>query len=455
MNSNKLSPKTLWSRRFAYGGGDAACNIVVGMLSSILVLFYTDYVGLNAAIVGTIMLISKFVDGAFALIMGFAANKTRSRYGKYRPWLLWSAVPFAVSLILLFTVPMSTGVIQYIYVFIVYNLCTCVFYNAINVPYASLSYVMTRDSDELNMLGVIRMCCANIGKLMTVCGTMSLIRFLGDSKSSWITTSALLAAAAIVLLLICFFFCEETVEFAADTTKEPLTVSFGRVLKNRYFWASAGFLALQSCFFVAGGTSLTYFNKYLLGNDGMIYNLLYILETVAMIVSMLLTPLFLKKYSKRQVCLASCFIGIAGQLLLLPAPSSMPLIIVNAALRGACFGPFNSVLYSFVGETVEYGYWKDNVRQESLITASCLVGAKIGFGVMTAITTGLLSLSGYISTTADTVQTQPASVLSMITNVYIFGPLAVFALIALLLAFYDLEKKMPQIMSELQTRQQG
>lgn len=453
MNTTNLSPKNLWLRRFAYGGGDAACNIVVGMLSSILVLFYTDYVGMNAAVVGTIMLISKFVDGTFALISGFAANNTKSRYGKYRPWLLWSAVPFAISLILLFTVPMSTPVIQYIYVFIVYNLYTSVFYNAINVPYASLAYVMTRDSDELNMLGVIRMCCANVGKLMTVCGTMSLIRLLGDSKSSWIITSALLAAAAIILLLLCFFHCEETVEVVSDTSKEPLRISFRNILRNKYFWASAALLALQSCYFVAGGTGLTYFNKYLLGNDSMLYNILYILEIIAMIAAMLLTPVFLKKYSKCQVCLASCLIGVAGQLILLPAPSSMPLILLNAVLRGACFGPFNSVVYSFVGETVEYGYWKYNVRQESLITASCLVGAKIGFGIMTSITTGLLSLSGYISTTAEIMHAQPASVLDMITNLYIFGPLAVFALIALLLTFYDLEKKMPSIMSDLQKRQ--
>ena len=452
MNSNLSGKKSLWGRRFAYGGGDAACNIVVGMLSSLLVLFYTDYVGMNAAVVGTIMLISKFVDGAFALVVGISANKTRSRHGKYRPWLLVATVPFAVSLILLFTVPMSTAIVQYIYVFIVYNLCTSIFYNMINVPFSSLAYVMTREPEELNMLGVIRMCCANVGKLATVCGTMSLIRLCGDTKSAWVLTSALLAAAAIVLLLLCFFNCKETVEIVTESAKEPLGAAFKKVLQNRYFWASAAFLALQSCYFVVCGTGLTYYNKYLLGNTSWLYNLLYVLETISMIIAMLICPMLLRKMNKRKACLAGCIIGIAGQLLLCINPTNLVLICINILFRGACFGPFNSVLYSFVGETVEYGYWKTNVRQESLITAACLVGAKIGFGVMTAITTGLLSMAGYISTTSEVSLEQPASVMDMITNIYIFGPLAVFVCIILVLCTYDLEKKMPQILQELKTK---
>ena len=452
MNPDHSNQKSLWIRRFSFGGGDAACNIVVGMLSSILVLFYTDYVGMNAAVVGTIMLVSKFLDGTFTLVVGIGANKTRSRYGKYRPWILAATIPFAASLILLFTVPMSTAIVQYLYVFIVYNLCTSIFYNMINVPFSSLAYVMTREPEELNMLGVIRMCCANVGKLATVCGTMSLIRLCGDTKSAWVLTSAILAAAAIVLLLLCFFFCKETVEISAESAKEPLSSAFKKVLQNRYFWLSASFLALQSCFFVVCGTGLTYYNKYLLGNTSGLYNLLYILETVSMILAMLICPLLLRKMNKRKACLAGCCIGIAGQLLLCINPTNLVWICINILFRGACFGPFNSVLYSFVGETVEYGYWKNHVRQESLITASCLVGAKIGFGVMTAITTGLLSMAGYISTTADVSLEQPASVLNMITNIYIYGPLTVFVLIILLLGMYDLEKKMPRIMQDLQTR---
>ena len=119
MNQN---PRKRWLSRLAYGSGDAACNIVLGMMSSILILFYTDYIGLDPAAVGVVMLIARFVDGGVSLLVGYLSEKTRSRHGKFRPWLLWSAVPYAISVVLMFTVPMAEQTAQLIYIFVVYNL---------------------------------------------------------------------------------------------------------------------------------------------------------------------------------------------------------------------------------------------------------------------------------------------------------------------------------------------
>ena len=140
----KENSRKLWMTRLAYGSGDAACNIALGMMSSILILFYTDYIGIDPAAVGLVMLIARFVDGAASLVVGWLSEKTRSKYGKFRPWLLWSAVPYAVSLVLLFTVPMAEQTAQLIYIFVVYNLCTAILYNTINIPYGGLLYTIEK-----------------------------------------------------------------------------------------------------------------------------------------------------------------------------------------------------------------------------------------------------------------------------------------------------------------------
>ena len=148
--------KLTWTTRIDYGGGDTACNVVFGMIGTVLTLFYTDYVGISIATVGLVMLISRLFDGVSDVIMGLMVERTNSRWGKSRPWLLWMSVPYAVSAILLFTVPQTTGTLQFLYLLVAYNFCTTVCYTAINLPYGSLSAMMTRPSWERDMLSITR-----------------------------------------------------------------------------------------------------------------------------------------------------------------------------------------------------------------------------------------------------------------------------------------------------------
>ena len=156
--------KLSWATRIAYGGGDTACNVVFGMIGTVLTLFYTDYVGISIATVGLVMLISRLFDGVSDVIMGLMVERTNSRWGKSRPWLLWMSVPYAVSAILLFTVPQTTGTLQFLYLLVAYNFCTTVCYTAINLPYGSLSAMMTRASWERDMLSITRMSMSPFGR---------------------------------------------------------------------------------------------------------------------------------------------------------------------------------------------------------------------------------------------------------------------------------------------------
>lgn len=448
----------LWEARFAYGSGDAACNIVVGMISTILTMFYTDYIGIDPATIGIVMLVSRVLDGIGTLVMGVIAEKTNTKYGRYRPWILWTALPYAVSVILLFTVPKTTPFLQLIYVFVTYNLCTTVFYNALNVPYGSLAYVMTRDSSERNMLSMVRMCMASGGRLLAVCGTLPLVKLWGDGQSAWIKATILWAALAVGLLGFCFGKCRENVVIQARETqkKTPLIASMKSVLGNLYFWAGAGFQLMQYVLFAVTGTILSYYCKYVFGNDSWMYSLLYFLETMVLILCMVLCPMLMSRFGKRNTSIAGILLALLGHLLFLGHPTSFAWVTMSCIVRGIGFAPVNSVLFAFLGEAVEYGQWKTHLRQESLIYASSSVITKIGAGVAAAFMTTLLSVSGYVSVTADNVNpVQPDSAVQMIINIYKYGPLFILLVFLLILVFYKLEKKILIIMEELTEREAG
>ena len=131
---NSKRGKLSWGTKIAYAGGDVACNVIFGMVGTLLTLFYTDYVGINPATVGMVMLISRLFDGFSDMVMGIIVEKTNSKWGKSRPWILWMSVPYALSAVLLFTVPHTETMLQSVYIFVTYNFCTTLCYTGLNLP---------------------------------------------------------------------------------------------------------------------------------------------------------------------------------------------------------------------------------------------------------------------------------------------------------------------------------
>lgn len=212
------------STGLCYAGGDVGCNIVFGMIGTLLTLFYTDYVGISAATVGLVMLLSRCFDGFSDLVMGVIVERTNSKWGKSRPWLLWMSIPFALSAVLLFTVPHTIGMLQFLYLFVTYNFCTTICYTAINLPYGSLSSMMIRESSERDKLSVLRMGLSPIGKIVAATCTLPLVKLLGNDQAAWIKVMSVWAVLALALLLLCFFKCEEKVQIEARKKDEKLPV---------------------------------------------------------------------------------------------------------------------------------------------------------------------------------------------------------------------------------------
>lgn len=169
--------------------------------------------------VGMVMLVSRVFDGSSDVIMGILVNKTKSKWGKARPYILWMAVPYAISAVLLFCIPHTKPMIQAIYMFVTYNLATTVLYTAINVPYGTLSTLMTRSSHERDMLSIFRMAMSPFGKIIAVTFTLPLVKLFGNDQSAWIKVMTIWAVVAVVLLVFCFVKCEEKVEVKQHQNK--------------------------------------------------------------------------------------------------------------------------------------------------------------------------------------------------------------------------------------------
>lgn len=377
MNNNSMKDgKLSVSTRISYAGGDVACNVIFGMIGTLLTLFYTDYVGINPATIGMVMLISRLFDGVSDLVMGMIVERTNSKWGKSRPWILWMSVPYALSAVLLFTVPHSSAMVQAVYIFVTYNFCTTVCYTAINLPYGSLSAMMTRISAERDMLSVVRMGLSPLGRIMAVTCTLPLVKVFGDDQAAWVKTMSVWAVIALILLIICFLKCKETVVITAK--RETKTVSAGNGLKalvtNQYFWAVLVLWMLQSVSFGISGTILPYYCKYIFHNDTWMYSALYLTETLVLVACIFLCAPLIKKFGKRNTAFAGAVIALAGQLLFFLNPYSFTWMVGSCVLRAIGLAPLNAAVFGMIGDVVEFGQWKTHIRQESLIFAGGSIG---------------------------------------------------------------------------------
>ena len=456
MKDNNNTASLGWGTRVAYGLGDTACNVVFGMITALLTLFYTDYCGISVVTVGMVMLISRIFDGSSDVIMGIIVNKTKSNWGKARPWILWMSVPYVLCAVAMFCVPhTSSTTIQFWYIFVTYNLCTTVCYTAINVPYGTLSTMMTRFSHERDLLSIVRMALSPVGKIIAVTFTMPVVKLFGDNQAAWIKTMSMWCAIALILLIICFVRCKETVNFEAaqqEQPKVPASRALKALLGNPYFWATLVLWTVTCVHTTIIGTDLPYYCKYVLGNDSWYYSVIYTAEIVTLIVGALLCPLLLQKFNKRDLSLAGCILVVVAHALIMVNPLSFQWVLVMTVIRSLGQAPLTSLVFGMMGDVVEYGQWKSHLRQESLIFGGGSLGFKIGTGITSAVMTAMLESAGFLSSVTGGAM-QPTSAQQMISSIFKFGPIFVWAVAIIVLLFYKLDKIYPTIAKELAERE--
>ena len=345
-SNGKISVK----ERIAYGFGDFSSNIMYSAMSAFLMFYYTDVVGVGAAAVGVIMMCSRLFDGVSDLIMGIIIDRTNSKYGKARVWILRLVIPYAIGTVLLFAVPTGwTQTAKLIYIFFSYNLAFTVLFTGINLPYATLTALMTQNQYERSVLSIFRMILATSGTLFIKTCTLPVVEFFGNDAHAWTYTFIVFGILEIITFMITFLGTKERVGNDLESKKENLPVKdgFKALVKNKYWFMAT--LNLILIFIAQGvnGSAEVYYTKNVLGNSNLIGTFSVALQ-VTQIICMLFIAIFVKKYGKRNVLMAGAAIMIIGYGIMAVAGTSVPVLIIGCAARGIGNAGISACMFAMV-----------------------------------------------------------------------------------------------------------
>ena len=435
--------------KICYGLGDSACNVVYGLCSTLLTFFYTDYVGVSMATVGIVFLITRFFDGISDIIMGFITDRTKSKWGKARPWILWMAVPYAVTFVLLFLIPAdATEMVQAVYIFVTYNLVNTVVYTALNLPYSTMASLITRDAKSRASTQAWRIFCGPGGKMVVTVATLPLVNFFGGTQQSWIIVACIYAVVALILLLICFFNIEERVVIKAAEGKTFTVAQNLKALFSNQYWAIClGLWGVMVMMSTVSGTITTYYCKYTLGNEEL-YSMIYAAELISQCVVVMIVPHFVMRFGKRNLTLAGILLVIVAQLVWMTSPVNVSVAMVSAVLRGIGVAPLWACVFPMIADSAEFGQWKTHVRQDGMIFSAASVGSKLGGGLASAGVGLLMDSVGY----DGLLTSQSQGVLDMIYNICMYAPIGFSVIIVVLCLLYKLDKLYPKVIADLKER---
>ena len=437
--------------KLAYGCGDLASNLVMVLTGTYISFFYTDALGLNVGIVGTLILISRFFDGFTDIIMGFIMDKTKSKHGKARAWMLWLAIPFGVCTALLTMVPNLGNVGKYIYVFISYNVVNTFLYTAINIPYGALNSLMTRDQTQRESINVFRMTMAQIGGLIINACTLPFINAVGGStnQSSWMIVSSVYGFIAAALFLLCFAKTKERVNVVSDEDRKIGFIKTLKLMMKNDAWLLICAIWVVNILGMAIGMGVgVYYAKYILHNEAYFGFLAVIQQGISIVFMAMMMPL-VKKFGKRNVALVGTIISLISQLLMIVNPASFSWLVVCNIVKGIGAAPLMATLFAMMADSIEYGHWKTGVRIEGTLYSATTFGAKVGGGVGMVVATTVLGMAGYNGALA----VQSESALTAISNLYIYAPIIFLVILPILYCFYKLDKQYPQVIKELTERE--
>lgn len=448
MNPNaKLS----FLERFAYGIGDYAGNLVYSAISAFLLVYYTNVVGASAGAAASIIAISKILDGLSDLAMGYIVDHTHSKWGKARPWIARLCIPLAVCTVLMFSVPASfAGPVQIAYMFLTYNLVSTIFYTGINVPYATMQGLMTRNQYERGLLGNFRNLLATAGTMTINTVVLKMTGFFGGgdaySQKGWTFTFIVLMIVFVVLNMFMFFTCKERVAEGGNGQGE--TVSFikglGGLVKNKYWILIV--ISVFSMYFMMSTFfgSAVYFTMYNMGDDGyyaMISNLL----SIAQIVTLFITPFLMKKVSKRYLFLAGMAIATVG-FVISGISTDYTIICISSIIKGIGFGCGGATMFGCLQDAITYGEWYNGYGTAGMGNAASSFCMKVGSGVGTAALGWILDAGGFDAALTE----QSASALSSITLSFAWIPVITSVICVICMAMFNLDKYYGQVVEDLE-----
>lgn len=390
-----MSEKISLKEKVGYALGDTAANIAWRTLTTFLLIFYTDVFGISAAAAGVLLLITRMSDGVTDIIMGMIGDRTNTKNGKFRPWILWTAVPLGVILALTFTTPDFGPTGKLVYAYITYILLTLI-YTASNVPYSALMGVMTSDETQRTSLSSFRFAGAYFGGILTQGLLIYLVLYLGggDENKGYQYAIYLLSAVLAGFLVITYFTTKERVKPKKESGGN-IWQDLSDLLKNKpwLILLVVGFMFVTYNS-IKQGITVIYFKRYL-NFETMAASYMVVLLVVSMVAALVTTPLSNYFGKKRLFIYVMAFSAVTNAMLYIAQPGDYTLIFVLGSLSEFGAGIMPVLFFSMLGDAADYSEIKNGRRATGLVFSAGTFAMKFGGGAAGAITGFLLSSYGY------------------------------------------------------------
>ena len=380
---------------FGYGVGDAANNLTFSMVSGFLLLYYTDVAAIPATAAGTVLLVVRVWGGITDLLAGRMVDRTNTRWGKFRPYLLFVSLPLLLTLVAMFTVPSGWSLeAKLVYAYATYALFQLL-YSFVNIPYGSLSAAMTQVLDERSRLSSYRMVFSSLTILLLALVISPQLEGSENLQRSLTITTLVFVVVGMVFYLFTFFTAREQVERGVATSSLRDTV--GMLRQNRPLIV----LCLSCLLFLTGMFSMqtvaVYYARDVLGNANY-YIVMSVVGTVAMIVGSMLIPVAARTLGKKRAYILGGFIAVVGGVAMAFAPGSVPAIgIACYGVLNLGIGLVNTLIFAIQSDTVDYGEWRTGVRGEGSAYSVLSFTRKVGQGIGGAAASFTIGFGGYVS----------------------------------------------------------
>ena len=445
-----------WYNKVGYGSGDVAGNVVYVLLSAFVMIYLTDTAGLNAGVVGTLMMVSRLFDGFSDIIFGALLDRTNTRMGKARPWMLWGFVGCAAMLIAIFAIPTSLGdTAKYAWFFIAYTLLNAVFFTANNIAYSSLTALITRNGAERVQMGSIRFMFAFGTNLLIQSITVGGVALFGGGAVGWRTMAIIYALLGLAVNTLSVFSVKELPPEELVGEEEPeedklsVAESAKMLVSNKYYLIILIVFLLTQIFTAMLNMGI-YFMKYILGDESLLGTFAWAIN-VPLIVGLMITPLVVSRFGGMfRINVVGYVIATLGRLGVLVAAymHNVPLMLILSSVAALGMSSLQGTLNALIAEASENTWLRTGKRIDGLMFSCTSLGVKVGGGLGTALSGWLLAASGY----DGDLKVQPESAIQMIYIMYVWLPLAANALILFLLTRLDVEKVNTRLKEEADAR---
>ena len=434
-----------WYNKMGYGSGDIAGNVVYAFLTSFVMVYLTDTIGLASGIVGTLIALSKLFDGFTDIFFGSMIDKTHSRLGKARPWMLYGYIGCAVTLVACFAIPTSLGkTAQYAWFFIAYTLLNGVFYTANNIAYSAFTSLVTKNSKERVQMGSYRFIFAFSTSLLIQAITVGFVEKCGGDAAAWRLVAIIYAAIGLIVNTISALSVKELPEEelnegeqAGEAEKYGLVQAFKLLVKNKFYLMICGTYILQQLYSAMIGAGI-YYMTWVLKNKNLFGQFAWAVN-IPLIIALIFTPTLVGKWNGMyKLNVRGYMLATVGRALVVVAGymGSVPLMILFTAVAALGQGPWQGDMNAVIASCSEYTYLTQGKHVDGTMYSCTSLGIKIGGGIGTAVVGWLLEFSGYVGTNA----TQPQSALSMMQFIYLWLPFVFDLLITIVLSQMNVEE---------------